>query len=48
MDRYKIADEKIQLGYKHMEKGECVKACDAWLSAWEEIKRILNEEKIED
>jgi hypothetical protein len=48
MDRYKIADEKIQLGYEHIMKDEAVKACDAWLSAWEEIKLILDVEKIED
>ncbi len=48
MNRYKIADEKIQLGYKHIFKGETVKACDAWLSAWEEIKGILDEEEIND
>ncbi|HML25295.1 MAG TPA: SEC-C metal-binding domain-containing protein [Methanomethylovorans sp.] len=48
MNRYKIADEMIQLGYKHIEMDETVKACDAWLSAWEEIKLILDEEKITD
>lgn len=48
MDRYKIADEKIQLGYKYIEKDEASKGCDAWLSAWEEIKLILDQEKIED
>jgi len=48
MDRYKIADEKIQLGYKHIVKDETVKACDAWLSAWEEIKLILDQENIEN
>lgn len=47
MDSYQIADEKIRIGYKHITKKEPVKACDAWLSAWEEIKQILDAEKIE-
>lgn len=48
MDRYEIADEMIQLGYKYISKGEIINSCDAWLSAWEEIKLILAEEKTKD
>jgi len=48
MNRYQIADEKIMLGYNYFESGHSVKACDAWLSAWEEIKNILATERIED
>jgi hypothetical protein len=48
VDRYKIADEKIQLGYKHIQKNETAEACDAWLSAWEDIKKLLQEENVAD
>lgn len=43
MERYKIADEKIMSGYDHIQSGETVKACDAWLDAWEDIKAIISE-----
>lgn len=46
MDKYRIADDKIQLGYRHISNNEPVKACDAWLGAWEEIKELLNEGQI--
>ncbi|MDD2235376.1 MAG: SEC-C metal-binding domain-containing protein [Desulfitobacteriaceae bacterium] len=48
MDRYTIADEKLQTGYNHIRKNETIEACDAWLSAWGDIKAILAEENIKD
>jgi tetratricopeptide (TPR) repeat protein len=48
MEKYKIADEKIVSGYRHIKNGEVEKACDAWLDAWEDIKAIMAEDNVRD
>ena len=47
METYKKTDDKIRLGYDHVKKNELIKACDIWLDAWEDIKAIFIEEKLE-
>ena len=46
MEKYKIANEKIRLGYEYVKQDEPLKACDIWLSAWEDLKGILVKEEL--
>ena len=48
MEKYKITDEKIRLGYEYAIRNESVEACDIWLDAWEDIKGILSAENLKD
>lgn len=43
MEKYKIADEKMMTGYEYAKRHESIKACDEWLSAWEDVKSIMEE-----
>ncbi len=45
MGKYKITDEKIQLGYEHAKLNKSIEACDVWLTAWEDIREMLTAEK---
>lgn len=47
MEKYKIANEKMMAGYRYATNGEHIKACDEWLSAWEDIKAIIEEDGID-
>ena len=44
MGKYKNADEKMKSGWENISAGEAVRGCDEWLSAWEDIKDIMEEE----
>lgn len=48
MEKYKIIDDKILVGYRYLQKHKTIQACDAWLDAWEDIKRIMDNEHIKD
>ena len=48
MEKYKKIDDQIRLGYDHVKKNESIEACDIWLDAWEDIKAIFIEEKLEN
>lgn len=48
MENYKRIDEKISNGYKLLSKGQVNEGCDTWLDAWEDIKNVMNIDKIKD
>lgn len=48
MEKFKMIDEKIQLSYEYGMEGKSVEACDAGLSAWEDIKEMLSAENLKE
>lgn len=48
MEKYKKIDEKISEGYKLLERGQTIEACDVWLDAWEDIKTVMAADKVKD
>lgn len=43
---YKNIDKKIMVGYDYLMERNAVKACDAWLDAWEGIKAAIIEAQV--
>jgi tetratricopeptide (TPR) repeat protein len=48
MDKYKLIDAKINAGYRLLREKKTCEACDVMLGAWEDIKVIMAEDKIQD
>ena len=48
MEMYKKIDEKMGTGYKLLESGQTIEACDVWLDAWEDIKVVMTADKVKD
>lgn len=48
MDKYRLIDEKIGAGYKLLKGKQTGEACDVMLDAWEDIKAIMAEDKVQD
>jgi tetratricopeptide (TPR) repeat protein len=48
VEKYKKIDEKIGEGYKLLERGQTIKACDVWLDAWEDTKTVMATDKVKD
>lgn len=48
MEKYKKIDEQIVAGNRLAASNQIVRACDAWLDAWENIKAVMAEEHIID
>jgi tetratricopeptide (TPR) repeat protein len=48
MEKYKKINEKIKKGYDLARKEESAGACEIWLDAWEDIKKVLLEEESKD
>jgi tetratricopeptide (TPR) repeat protein len=48
VEKYKKIDEKISEGYKLLERGQTIEACDVWLDAWEDIKTVMSADKVKD
>jgi septation ring formation regulator EzrA len=46
VEKYKKIDEKISEGYKLLERGQTIEACDVWLDAWEDIKTVMAADKV--
>lgn len=45
---YKNIDEKIMIGYDYLMERNAVNACDAWLDAWEAIKKAIIEAQVKN
>lgn len=48
MNNYKSIDDKIVAGYNLLERGQCIKGCDIFLDAWEDIKSVMVSDNIKD
>ncbi len=48
MDKYRLIDEKIGAGYKLLKGKQAGEACDIMLEAWEDIKAVMAEDKVQD
>ena len=48
MEKYRVVDKRILVGYQYSEQKNTIKACDEWLSAWDDIKLIMEETGIND
>ena len=46
MTIYEKINDQIELGYDYMYQHETTKCCDEWLAAWEEVKTVMKEAKI--
>lgn len=45
---FKNIDEKIMIGYDYLMERNAVNACDAWLDAWEAIKKAIIEAQVKN
>lgn len=48
MDKYRLIDEKIVAGYKLLKGKQTGEACDVMLDAWEDIKAVMVEDKVQN
>ena len=48
MERFAEIEAKIEEGYTHIYKNEYTRGCDIWLTAWEELKTLMQDDSITD
>jgi len=48
MERFAEIDAKIEEGYTYIYANEYKKGCDIWLAAWEDIKKLMDDNGITD
>ena len=48
MERFAEIEAKIEDGYTYIYKNEYTKGCDIWLTVWEELKTLMEDDGITD